>query len=502
MARLILFLFTIVFGVIFANAQQLTGRIIDAQTKESIPFATIRAGETDLISNEDGYFTLSGKNADESSLISISFIGYNPQKISVSQLKQSNNIIALVQGSYEIGSVSVSNVKPDPNEIMKLVNENLSENYRNSSYKDTFFSRTTTIFKPKKLDIEIKKSTGLSKSDLQKANNDIKTLTSKVIRSTTREYSDRLFTLYKSTGADKAQYKLDMQKAITLKDENRSTNFEDMQKQSTDLFLKLLDTTKFYRIKSGLIGSRDTISFSKEFNEKKKNRKKEEKKTSRVDDNRRNIIADLSDNSILDNSLLDFVKNTDIYTYTYIEATFLDDDLVYVIDFKPRKRKAKFEGRLYVNESDYAVVRTDYKLAKGKTLEKLNLKLLLGVKVMEDVCTGTLIYKKNAYDNTYHHHYFSQERGQYFYVNRPLKFIELTDEKKDVVAFNFKIEGNSIDKTEFLNMDTNQVSQSEFDTVTEKEFEYQILKKYDSNIWKDYNIIEPLEEMKRFEVIE
>lgn len=46
------------------------------------------------------------------------------------------------------------------------------------------------------------------------------------------------------------------------------------------------------------------------------------------------------------------------------------------------------------------------------------------------------------------------------------------------------------------------ISTSDYEALQEQEFEYQILKKYDSNIWKGYNVIEPLEEMKRFEVVE
>src|SRR5690606_36477897 len=123
MTRLRLYFATLVLGLFTANAQQITGRIVDAETNESIPFATLKIKGTDLISNNDGYFTLSSEN--ESGLMTVSFIGYTAQNISVNQLKSSNNIIKLVQGVYDIEGVYVSNIKPDPNEIMKLVNEKL-----------------------------------------------------------------------------------------------------------------------------------------------------------------------------------------------------------------------------------------------------------------------------------------------------------------------------------------------------------------------------------------
>jgi hypothetical protein len=38
---------------------------------------------------------------------------------------------------------------------------------------------------------------------------------------------------------------------------------------------------------------------------------------------------------------------------------------------------------------------------------------------------------------------------EYFYVNRPLKFIEITKEDKDILSLDIKFEGNSTTKTEF-----------------------------------------------------
>ena len=88
-------------------------------------------------------------------------------------------------------------------------------------------------------------------------------------------------------------------------------------------------------------------------------------------------------------------------------------------------------------------------------------------------------------------------------MNRPIKFIELTDGKgKDKISYDIKIEGRNIGKSEYLNLSMQDISTSDYEAFQEKEFEYEILKKYDPNIWKGYNIIEPVEEMKRFEVVE
>ena len=98
----------------------------------------------------------------------------------------------------------------------------------------------------------------------------------------------------------------------------------------------------------------------------------------------------------------------------------------------------------------------------------------------------------------YYLHYASHESGQYIYVNRPLKFIELTDEDKDVVAFDLKVEGNSIEKKEYLNISRTETSEATIQKITEDDFNFIKIKSYDPKIWKDYNGLEPLEEMKQF----
>lgn len=265
-----------------------------------------------------------------------------------------------------------------------------------------------------------------------------------------------------------------------------------------------MDTTKFYRIKSGMIGSKDTISFSKEFNAKKK----EKKETSNLEilksgfkNIREQSSFDVSKSFMSSN--IDFIKDTDAYSYSFTEVTYLDDNLVFVIDFKPKKSRAKFSGRLYINETDYAILRADYKLADGKKPQGINLRLLLGVKISEGLNKGIVLYRKNPSTNSYYLQYSLHEKEQYFYLNRPIKFIELTDGKgKDKISYDIKIEGRNIGKTEYMNLSMQDISTSDYEALQEQEFEYQILKKYDSNIWKGYNVIEPLEEMKRFEVVE
>ena len=501
--KVLIFVFASLFHL-SGMAQTITGKIVDSKTGESIPYANILiSGADNLISNEEGYFSISEKN-DDASILMVSYLGYVGQQLTIGTLKKQNNIIKLQPGVFELEDVDVNKIKPNANAVMAKVKENIKKNHgvRPEAMKKTLFMREFGTFSPKKLDIEITKSTGFSKKALKEANADVASFTSKLMSNPPQEFTDVLANYYSGTVAGKEKpvftNKLEVVKATKLKDENRAVSIDNMEKMAANIFLKHLDTTKYYRIKSGWFGSRDTISLRKDFNKKKK---KKEKRTE-LGSAKTNLYGLLANNNVL-GSRLDFANQTDLYEYTYEGAVYsAQNEFAYVIGFKPKKSKAKYTGKLYISEKDFAVLRADYNLAKGKTLGGLNVKWLLGIKASENVSNGTVIYKQNASGEGYYLQYASSETGQYFYLNRPLKFIELTDEDKDVVAVDIKVEGNMTEKVEFLNIAQADIETSALEAIKEEEFEYIRLKRYDPKIWKDYTSIEPLEEMKQFKVVE
>ena len=490
-----------------AVAQSKVVSIIDAATGESIPYANIKVGATfTTVSNSEGKFSILATEEDEQKMISISYIGYESQQITVAKLEQQNYIIKLTPAIYELNNVDVTDKKQDANAIMAKVKANINENYvaTETPLKSTLFLREESNFKPKQLKIEIEKSTGFSKNKLKEVNSEISNYISKTTKNPPREFKDFLgiysSQLTKKEGKSFRSSKLNVLKATTIKDLNSSSSIEDLEKTTTNLFLKHLDTTKFYRVKSGWIGSRDTVSFSKAYNaKKKKNDKKPESK---------NVTRAKSSLTELQNEMhpaygavTEFIRNTDWYTYTSDGAVFTADyKLVYVIKFKPKKSKASYEGTLYVSEDDYAVVKATYALAEGKTLEGINLKLLLGIKFRNNISRGTLIYKENPSTKKYYLQYANKEDGQYFYLNRPLKFIELTEGDGDVLALDIKAEGQTLNKTEYLHLDQKEITTAEFEQMKESDFKYLFLRKYDPKVYKEFTVIEPNEEMKQFSI--
>lgn len=492
-----------------AFSQNKIATIIDAGSGETIPYANIKIGSNSTnISNSEGKFSIADANADASTLIEVSYIGYQTQQLTISTLEKQDYIIKLIPGVYELNNVDVTDKKEDVLSIMAKVKANLNKNYwqDESAWSNTVFVREQNTFQAKQFNLEIDKSTGFSKSKLREVNSEIKRFASQMTKSPPKEFKDFLgvYSVSLSKKDDKffTSSKLKVLKASRIKDENRSVSIDDLEKTTSNLFLKHLDTTKFYRVKSGWFGSRDTISFSKEYNKNRKKGIKDSKPESKnVTGAKSTIMHIQTQTSAMYGMKTDFIRQTDWYKYTLDGAVFTDDyKLVYVIKFQPKKGKAKYEGTLYVSENDYAVVKATYQLAKGKTLGGINLKWILGVKVFENVSSGTLIYKENTATKKYYLQYANLEEGQYFYLNRPVKFIELAEEDRDVLALDIKAEGNILDKTEYLNLEHKALTASDFETIKENDFQYIKMSKYDPKFYKEFTTLEPAEEMKQFKL--
>ncbi len=482
---------------------QVSAKVIDANTGEVLPYANIILDKSQSqVTNEEGFFSIP-ENKPDGTLVNVSYFGYMSRDLTLSQLKSSGMVVSMSPAAIELQEVTA--VKADPAKIMASVKANLKKNHASMDKmrSDKIFFRTSNSFIPKEIDIEIKKSTGFSKSALKEANAEISSFISRMNSKPPREYADHLVQYFSGpiTKDGKKSYvaKMNVAKATKLMDETRSVSLDDLEKKATTLFLKHLDTMKYYRIKSGWIGSRDTISLRKDYQNKKK--KKEKKENSQLLSAKSQLMNILTSNNIVTGEHMNFASQPELYTYTYQGATYLNDnDFAYIIDFKPRKSAAKYTGRLYISESDFAVLRADYRLADGKKLSNINLKLVLGIKVQENLSRGTLIFSKNTIADGYMLRYASRENGQYLYLHRPIKFIELANEDRDVVEFDLLVEGSMNDRTEYLNIERDDLSQDAFEAISEKDFAYQRINKYDPSLWKDHASIEPMDEMKRYKL--
>src|SRR5690606_25376892 len=124
------------------------------------------------------------------------------------------------------------------------------------------------------------------------------------------------------------------------------------QENATALFLKHLDTTKYYRIKSGWFGSHDTVSLRKDYKGKKQKQPKSELASLRS-----SLTGVLTESSLLSTEY-QFIHEPKYYKYKSEGSVLLPDgNFAYVITFTPDRGKALYKGKLYVSEGDFAVIR-------------------------------------------------------------------------------------------------------------------------------------------------
>jgi hypothetical protein len=477
--------------VLFLNSallisQNIVVKVVDENTKAPIAFAAVKIDDFNgVISNEEGFFTLNTENLDA---VTITCLGYKSKVLSIDDIIASNNVIGLEEAINELNTVYISNKRPNADSIIARVRQRLSENYGTKLYKHEVFSRETAYIDFKDLNFDVEKASHIKKKNLELANKSLDSLARAIINSKTIHFKDFKADLYVN---DSAKTKLVVHKATELLDQKNSLSFEDVQKKGQNVMLKYLDTTLTYKLKTGLFKIEDSLSL------KDDKTKEVQKNEYQIGNLRGGINTILEHSRFGENSMLTKILDNNLYEYSFENTSYFNDELIYVISYKPKRSRSKYTGRLFIIDDSYAIAKMDFEFAEGKRGEKLNLKLILGVKYVENMRRGTIIYQKKA-ENKYQPQYIKYEEGRYFYVSRPLKFIE-NSPQKNKTSFDFTIEGNIMTKEEILLTSSTKINPELYDDLKqEKTVPYIKLNKYDPTIWGKDRALEPLEEMKRF----
>ena len=485
-------IYILLFMLTSIQAQQFSGKIIDAKTNEGIPFATIQTGEhKGVISNEDGYFSI---NLDNKTTLSFSCMGYQAVTLEIAEIKSSNNIVSLEEAVNELGAVFLNKTKPNANEIIAKVVNNIPENYHLGMQKYQVFTREKSGFNAKKLSFKIKKATGFRKKMLKDANTSLDSLANIIKNSNSTHYSDMLGDLY-VRDADSA--KLNVIKTTMLLDKKNNFSPENMEDKFQAILFKYLNKDKTYKVKTGLFKIEDSLSFDDILEKEAEEASKNEINTSSL---RSTPMGFLEDSNLNTESRLRKFLDNDLYKYSLENMVYFNNNIIYIINFEPARAKAKFSGTLYITDGDFALIKANYGYAEGKRGQKVNLRLILGIKFIDNHKKGAFMFTK--VDDKYVPQYAMEESGQYIYLHRPIKFKE-NGFKKNNVTFDGLVEGSTLEKFEILFKDAQQINKGKFNAIKEaKKTPFEELKSYDPNTWKAYNVLEPLEDMKNFKVEE
>ncbi len=492
----------------YNHAQQsISAKLLDSQSEKPIVFATIQFNtSTGVISNDQGEFSLTiNRKITETDSLFISCLGYEEKRIALQSFNDS--LIYLNQKSIDLSEVLITNKNFTIDEIIEKVKERLKTNYDFGYAKRKLFYRESYYNNLKKTDVDLKTST------IPEINQGFIDSIMTSIPRNTDDHTEILGELYGKIEASAPQ-KMEVLKASRLYDKTNEVTFENYEKRFNSIFRKYVKRDSYFKIKSGWFGTKEEIDSSLFGDQKTKKeeaqtaelieaqKEKERKRKASFLKYRKSMIHELeNDNFLAEDNDLNMFEKSNKYEFELLDYTFLNGDFVYTISFKP-KRRADYEGTIYVNTEDFAVIRIDYK--NVRPLRKFS---LLGISLKQDLKEGTLIFGKNKAEK-YSLKYMDVSLGQQVGIKRPIKIVEKNKNvkgrrKQNEVAGDIHFIVRNLEKKELIIFETTTISESEFTAFAEQpKVTPTYLSQYDPEFWKGYNIIEPNKAIKDFKIIE
>lgn len=485
MSQKLFFLFVLLSAVQLFRAQEFSSVLIDAETQESIPFATIASSDYNgVISNEEGVFSIYIKNVQPTDSLSISCLGYKPKKV-LAQNPMPKEIL-LTPEVFEVLPVFLDLKELNPEEVMDLVKENLNKNYDFDYVAASVFTRNSGHGQMNKFDLKLEKST------VPKLN---------------QEFLDKSFENQKGDYVYLKEAVEDVvlsnnwegfiapRRKLVIQSDKDPASAKKIQQDLINLMEESFRPDSKLIIKTGIIRLDKTEPVDSILSQMKDG----------LDDE----IAEKGDKypfkltSLFLNkkSDIDFIHNPAKYIFEKEGFVLFNDNWVYKLGFKP-KSKAKFKGSVYVNVEDYAVLKVDFQNAKSP-YKKFN---LLGVHSKQPTYKGMALF--TAIDRKYYLKYFKQNFKNVVGIERPFTIIEKNSHKKgkkriNKVLLDLNYQSTQYHTSEIVVSDIKPISKSDYESFTPVS---QVQKtrrfNYDPDFWKGYNILTPEKALQEIKIEE
>ena len=483
------------------QAQEIKAQVLDFYSHEPVPFATVQYAEHNgVVTNEEGVFSFS-RGSNDFSRFKISSVGY--ATLEKDSKDFTDSVIYLKQEKVQLKDVYLTNKNLSAKEIIERIKNSVQKNYNFDNTQKRFFLRESNFNIVRQFDLHV------NESSIPELNQHLMDRIAGNIPKNNDGYKEVLGDFY----GNYSQYKVQPIKAANLYNPQSTASLTEVTEKLQEIFKKNVKKSSYLKIKSGIVG------FKVDADEFKEETKKDVDTIPKVKTEEEKSKELISGKKYLQNSVRSQINNLfsgmfwksdtpfDVfeksrkYNFKVAGYTLVDSAVAYVIEFKP-KHGADFEGKIYVNTTDFGVYRLDYQ--NVKPLKSFS---LLGISTKSDVYSGKMIFSKDIQGH-YNPKYLEQEKGETVGISRPLTIIE---KNKKVVGkrkqneldmeVNFKI--SQINKSQFVVYENKDwISGSLEDLNLEADFDYQTFKKYNPDFWTDYNIIEPNAAIKAFTVLD
>ena len=470
----------------FLSAQSIKIQIIDSLSSDPVPFATVHfSNNRGLITGEIGFFELLPEQIEENDSLFVSSIGF--ERVAVGLKEFNDSIIYTQPKAIVLDDVILTNKNYTTEKIISLVQDRLNDNYSLDYSKRRMFIRELYGQDISKIKIDKFKS---SIAELNRS------LLDSFLVNMPRKSDYIVETLcYYSGNFEEDNQKINLIKARKTYDKGDDL-MKSLTKRLQNAIKENVKSDSYFKVRSGIFGGdMDIEGFEEEvdsidleafkaFEKKQLEKKKSEKKG--FAKYRKNSITELySKLFFADDAEVNCIQKPNRYVFSEPKLITEGNDLVYVIDFAPKK-KEDFEGTLYVDSKDFAVTRLDFN--NTKSLFKIK---LLGVSFNDYLRSGKMVFSKGS-EKQYGLSYLQITEGQKIGVDRSIKFIEKNKfvkgrRKQNEISMRMDLSLTSKSDYEIRVFESENLTQGEFDQIEEKN---EVLPKYykdfKTNFWEEF----------------
>jgi hypothetical protein len=469
----------------FAQNKTLQGRVVEESTKKPVPFANVLLSDNyGVITNNEGYFVLQTKDFSLDTPITFSSMGFAEKKMIIRDFENGQEVV-LAPANNVLEEVIITNANLTVPEILQKLKENLQKNHALENIQLQVFMRTKTTSEVINADFSLKDAANLSNKEIKELNQGIKTNQLVKVEPYT-SFEERLLDIYKGKDSTKISH----QKILRLGNPEKENNNDAAQSKLMQKVFSNLESEHTFNIKSGIIPI-------------KKNANIKDFVSLRKRDSIPNKLGEEYQSLFSKNRLSqkDFIENMKDYNFTKLDLALINGQVCYHLQFEPKRSKTIFKGNLYVQTSDFAIIKYDYQMVDGEKMNSVNLKFLLGIKFNTFARKEMALFQKSS-TGTYVPKYIQTSVSNYIYFDRSLSFTENNPDKKARKELKFAIlqESKQHANNELLVIESITMQDADLQQLQLPKYIFpDELTKYDASYWKNYNILEATNEIKKYE---
>jgi len=476
-------------GVQDNGIREIRSRLVDAQTGEGIPYASIEYGvEKGIITNEEGSFRISiqpGERVFDS--LHIQSMGY--EKLSLPLNGSIDTLIPVASKAIDLREVYLFNREFTIDEIMENTWNNLGANYEDFNHKSRFFVRRSDLNEFTRFDIEFQKSS------IPELNRKFLDSVVDILPRKSEYYREALGDWYHGPDTEKVV----LIKGAELYDKSNDGSLENLGERLETIFARNVKRDSYLKIKSGIIGTKVPVdSIMKEMEEAKASEDNEEE-----DDfffkGIKSLLSSVSEKMYFrEDAELPVIDKARRYEYSLEGYEEIDGQGVFVVSYEP-KGSADFRGRLYIGMEDFAILRMDF-----ENVKRLKNIRLFGFMFRALGYQGSIRFGRTA-QGPYALKFGEITKHNKIGIRRPLKIVEKNKNvrgrrKQNELKMNLDLIAESREIYQWVIFDTDPLESSDLQAVEENpQFQPTYMARYDPNFWNDATTLEPNTAIRSFQ---